>query len=70
MSSSMSVPVMNVGIVRMAVTHGLVGVPMRMRFTGRCRRVVGVAMVLVVLMAMLMFDCLVRVFVIVTFADV
>jgi hypothetical protein len=65
-----SVPVVDIWVVRMAVTDGFVGVPMRVRFAGRRRRVVRVAMMLVVLMSMLVLGRLVHVIVIVALADV
>lgn len=63
----MAMPVVQVGIMRMGVTQRRVTVPMRMRFADR--PVMGVPVMRVVSMAVLVFERLVRMLVLVAFGE-
>ena len=63
----MAVPVMQVGVMRMGVAQWGVAVPMRMRFADR--PVMRVPVMRVVSMAVLVFERLVRMLVLVAFAE-
>jgi hypothetical protein len=63
----MAVPVMQVGVMRMGVAQRRVAVPMRMRFADR--PVMRVPVMRVVPMAVLMFERLVRMLVLVAFGE-
>ena len=63
----MTVPVMQVGVMRMGVAQRCVAVPMRMRFADG--PVMRVPVVLVVSMAVLVFERLVRMLVLVAFGQ-
>jgi len=56
-----TVPMMQVGIVRMAVAQRIVAMPVRMRFTRWVIRQVRMSMVSVVVVTMLMLDRFVEV---------
>jgi hypothetical protein len=63
----MAVPVMQVGVMRMGVAQRRVAVPMRMRFADR--PVMGVPVMRVVSMAVLVFERLVRMLVLVALGE-
>jgi hypothetical protein len=61
-------PVMQVGVVRVSVAQQYVAVPMRMRLTDR--PVVPMPVMLIVPMAVLVFECFVLMLVVMTFSEV
>ena len=63
----MAVPVMQVGVMRMRVAQRRVAVPMRMRFADR--PIMRVPVMRVVPMAVLVFERLVRMLVLVVFGE-
>ena len=64
----MTVPMMQIRIVRMPMAHRLVAVPRRVRFSDRS--VVGMPMVVIMDMSMFVFERLMEVFVLVPFGEV
>ncbi len=66
----MVVTVMEVRHVRVTMPHRLVTVPMRMRLSGRIGRTVLVSMVFIVTMAMVVFQGLMKMFVLVVLRQV
>lgn len=68
--SSMSMPVVQVRVVRVAVNQRLVYVRVSVRLVAVPRKIVGVLMMFVVPMSMVVYQRRVRVFVRVPFADV
>lgn len=65
MPGSVPVPMMDIGIVRVTMRQGLVGVPMRVRLALRIARAVFVSMVLVMGVPMPVGEAFVRVLVLV-----
>jgi hypothetical protein len=67
--SSMTMPVMDVGIVRMRVPDPNMPMPVRMRFGARSPRLMRVLVVLVMAVQMLVRQLIVQMFVVMALAD-